>query len=440
MWSWLLNAVYLVALLAWSPLILWQRWIHAKQRGGWRDRLCGPELAKDATRVEKQDAPVLWLHAVSVGEVNLLATLVPALRERFPNFRFAISSTTDTGLALARERFPTETVFRFPLDFSWAMARVLRQLQPAAVVLAELEIWPNLLRLLHAAQTPVIVVNGRLSEKSFARYRWLRWLITPIFRNLSLVLVQTEDYRERFMAVGVSKKRCRVTGSIKFDSAQIDRANPATVARRTWAGIADADVVWLAGSTSAPEEEHVLQVFQRQRESCPRLRLILVPRHRERFEEVAQLCAATGLKVVRRSQADPTAAPSWDVLLVDTIGELSAWWGVAQIGFVGGSMGSRGGQSMIEPAGYGVAICFGPNTANFRDVVTLLLSATAAEVVKDTSELETFVRRCYVEEDYRNVLGQNAQAIAKSQTGATVRTIEAMAPYLSSSVRDLRGK
>lgn len=438
MLSWLFNAVYLGALLAWSPLILWQRWIQGKKRGGWGDRLWGPQLAADSSAVEQQDAPVLWLHAVSVGEVNLLATLVPALRERFPNFRFVISATTDTGLALARERFPTETVFRFPLDFSWAMARVLKQLRPAAVVLAELEIWPNLLRLLHTAQTPVIVVNGRLSEKSFARYRWLRWLMSPVFRNLSLVLVQTEAYRERFMALGVSKKRCRVTGSIKFDSARMDRDNPATAALRNWAGIKDADVVWLAGSTSAPEEEYVLQVFQRQRASCPRLRLILVPRHRERFEEVAQLCAATDLKFIRRSQTSSAAAPTWDVLLGDTIGELSAWWGVAQIGFVGGSMGSRGGQSMIEPAGYGVAMCFGPNTSNFRDVVTLLLSSAAAEVVKDIRELETFVQRCYADENYRAVLGQNAQAIAKSQTGATIRTIEAMAPYLSSSVRDLR--
>lgn len=437
MWSWLFNAVYFLALLVWSPLILWQRWVHGKKRGGWPDRLWGAQLPAEESN---PDAPLLWLHAVSVGEVTLLTTLVPALRERFPDFRFAISSTTDTGLALARERFPTAIVFRFPLDFSWAMKKVIRRLRPAAFVLTELEIWPNLLRLLQARQVPVLVVNGRLSEKSFARYRWLRWIMSPIFRQLSLVLVQTDDYRERFMALGVPKKRCRVTGSIKFDSARSDRDNPTTMGLRAWAGITDLDVVWLAGSTSAPEEEYVLQVFQRLRSACPRLKLVLVPRHRERFEEVAQLCLASGLNVVRRSQADSAVVPAWEILLVDTIGELSAWWGVAQIGFVGGSMGSRGGQSMIEPAGYGVAVCFGPNTANFRDVVALLLTSTASEVVKDSSELETFVRRCYADEDYRAVLGRNAQEITKSQTGATVRTIEAMAPYLSSSVRTLHSK
>lgn len=436
MTAWLFNAIYLLALAAWTPVVLWQRWVLGKQRGGWRERLWGERLDLQFATSGEPQRPVLWLHAVSVGEVNLLVTLVPALRERYPDYRFAISATTDTGLALAHERFPADTVFRFPLDFSWAMAKVLTQLRPSAVVLAELEIWPNLLRQLQQNQVPVIVVNGRLSEKSFARYRWVRRLMAPIFRSLSLVLVQTDEYRDRFMALGVPKKRCRVSGSIKFDSARIDRNNPATQTLRTWAGIAETDVVWLAGSTSAPEEEVVLQVFGRLSETCPQLRLVLVPRHRERFEEVAKLCEQTKLRMVRRSQATDESIERWDVLLADTIGELSAWWGVADIGFVGGSMGTRGGQSMIEPAGYGVAISFGPNTANFRDVVSLLRGADAAVVVRNAEEMQAFVERCCLDETYRNALGQRAQAIAKSQTGATARTIEALSPFLSTSLRN----
>jgi 3-deoxy-D-manno-octulosonic-acid transferase len=434
--AWLFNAIYILALAAWTPVVLWQHWVQGKPRGGWRERVWGERLDLPSATSGEPQRPVLWLHAVSVGEVNLLATLVPALRERYPNYRFAISATTDTGLALARERFPADMVLRFPLDFSWAMATVLQQLRPSAVVLAELEIWPNLLRQLQQKQVPVIVVNGRLSEKSFARYRWVRWVMAPIFRSLSLVLVQTEEYRERFIALGVPKKRCRVSGSIKFDSARIDRDNPATQTLRSWAGVSDSEVIWLAGSTSAPEEEIVLQVFQRLRAACPKLRLVLVPRHRERFEEVAKLCEQSPFKIVRRSQANDEPIERWDVLLADTIGELSAWWGVADIGFVGGSMGTRGGQSMIEPAGYGVAICFGPNTANFRDVVSLLRGADAAVVVRNAEEMQAFIERCCQDATYRSSLGHSAQAIAKSQTGATARTIEALAPFLSTSLRN----
>ncbi|MDP1562763.1 MAG: 3-deoxy-D-manno-octulosonic acid transferase [Pirellulaceae bacterium] len=433
MWAWLFNATYLSALAVWTPVALWQRWVQGKRRGGWNDRFWGPQLPVESLATDGKSAPTVWLHAVSVGEVNLLVALLPALKERYPGYRFAISTTTDTGLTLARQRFPSEIVFRFPLDFSWAIAKVLRQLKPAAVVLAELEIWPNMLSQLQRARVPVIVVNGRLSEKSFARYRWGKSLMVPIFRNLSLVLPQTEGYRERFVELGVPKKRCRVVGSIKFDAAQFDRQNPATQGLRTWAGISDQDLIWLAGSTSAPEEEIVLQVFQQLRAKCPRLRLVLVPRHRERFEEVAKLCSQTKLTFIRRSQVSHEATQHWEILLVDTIGELSAWWGVADLGFVGGSMGARGGQSMIEPSGYGVAISFGPNTANFRDVVSMLRDAEAAVVVRNVEEMQAFVQRCCMDENYRSTLGQRAQEIAKSQTGATTRTIEALAPYLPRS-------
>jgi len=437
MWAWLLNATYLLALLVWTPVVLWQRWVHGKSRGGWNERLFGPSLNVRTMVPNGQARAVVWLHAVSVGEVNLLATLVPALQERYPDYQFAISATTDAGLALARERFPRDCVFRFPLDFSWAMRSVLRQLRPTAVVLAELEIWPNLLRQLQRTQVPVIVVNGRLSEKSFARYRLVRWMMAPIFRSLSLVLAQTEEYRARFLALGVPKKRCRVAGSIKFDWAQLNRQNPLTESLRVWAGIAPPDVIWLAGSTSAPEEELVLQVFRGLHDEFPNLRLALVPRHRERFEEVARLCVESELRVCRRSQAASGSVEPWDVLLVDTIGELSAWWGVADIGFVGGSMGVRGGQSMIEPAGYGVAISFGPKTSNFRDVVSLLLADDAAVVVSNADDLRNFVRRCCQETAFRIEMGQRAQDIAKSQTGATARTIEFMAPLFSLSLREV---
>lgn len=417
--AWCYNVAYLLLLLLWGPVLLWQRLVSGKTRGGWAERLIGPKVAVGDGR------PTVWLHAVSVGEVNLLVTLVPALQKRFEGYRWVISATTDSGLALAEERFPTATVVRFPLDFSWAVARLIRQVQPALVVLTELEIWPNLLAALQRRGTPVVVVNGRLSEKSFGRYRWVRGWLQPVWRSLALVLVQTEAYRQRFVALGVSSERCEVVGSIKFDAASDRVRNADAVSElRQWARLAADDCVWLAGSTSAPEESIVLQVFAALRPSCSTLRLVLVPRHRERFAEVAELCRRTGLTVWQRSQGPLPADLQWDILVVDTIGELATWWGTAQVGFVGGSMGARGGQSMIEPAGWGVPLCFGQNTGNFRDVVSLLLAEQAAEVVRDAVELREFVARVYRERDWGRAMGQRAQAIATSQRGATERTAQ----------------
>lgn len=417
--AWCYNAAYLLLLLFWGPVLLWQRLVSGKTRGGWAERLLGPTVPGGDGR------PTVWLHAVSVGEVNLLVTLVPALQQRFEGHRWVISATTDSGLALAQERFPTATVVRFPLDFSWAMARLIRQVQPALVVLTELEIWPNLLAALQRRGTPVVVVNGRLSEKSFRRYGWVRRWLQPVWRSLALVLVQTEAYRQRFVALGVPSERCQVVGSIKFDAAGSRLRDGGEVeSLRGWAGLTDDDCVWLAGSTSAPEEAIALQVFQELRRECSALRLVLVPRHRERFAEVAELCRGSGRVVWQRSQGEPPAGLRWEILVVDTIGELATWWGTAQVGFVGGSMGARGGQSMIEPAGWGVPLCFGANTGNFRDVVSLLLAEQAAEVVRDASELRQFVGRVYRQRDWGRAMGQRAQAIALSQRGATERTVQ----------------
>ncbi len=419
--AWLFNLVYGVALLAWSPVLLWE-YCRGKRRSQWRQRLWGPDLV-----VPHSDAnstlPLVWLHAVSVGEVNLLVTLLPALRQKYSGYRFAISASTDTGLALARRRFPDDLVFRFPIDFSWAGRRIVRQLNPEILILTELEIWPNILMRLLKSQVPVVVVNGRLSDKSFRRYRYVPWLLRAVWQRLTLVLVQSDEYQKRFIALGVPAARCHVVGSIKFDAVIVDRANSRTTDLRNWAGLGQDELVWLAGSTSAPEEQIVLDAFGRLRGEFPHLRLIVVPRHQERFEEVAAMCRSKNWAFRRRSVPETTPGEPWEVLLVDTIGELADWWGTADIGFVGGSMGSRGGQSMIEPAGYGVAIAFGPNTSNFRDVVGLLLDEQAAVVVRNTDELTDFVAKNCRDETYRKSLGSSAQQVARAQTGATAKTL-----------------
>src|SRR5690606_21360804 len=245
-----------------------------------------------------------------------------------------------------------------------------RRVRPAVLVLVELELWPNLVAEARRVGSRVAVVNGRLSPRSFRGYRRLGPLFRWLSRQLDLVAVQDHQYAARFEAVGVARERIAVTGSVKFDGAKTDRRTARAVGLARLAGVAPDDLVLLAGSTQAPEEAMLVETYCVLQAEFPRLRLILVPRHPHRFDEVAALLDARGLAWQRRSELEGTSSDDPDrgsarILLVDTVGELADWWATAHIGFVGGSMGSRGGQNMIEPAAYGVATCFGPATHNF---------------------------------------------------------------------------
>ncbi|HEY1784619.1 MAG TPA: glycosyltransferase N-terminal domain-containing protein, partial [Pirellulales bacterium] len=300
--------------------------------------------------------------------------------------------------------------------------------------LAELELWPNLIGAARAQGAGVAVVNGRLSDRSFRGYRRIRWLLRPVLGQLNVVAAQNQEYADRFVALGVPAARVVVTGSVKFDGCQSDRQNPATRALARLAGITDQDVVFLAGSTQEPEEALALQTFRQLSPRFPRLRLVLVPRHAERFDAVAEMLSRSGLPWRRRTQLDvviPYGQPP-GVLLVDRIGELGAWWGLARIAFVGGSLGTRGGQNMIEPAAYGAAVSFGPRTRNFRDVVAALLSADAAEVVADGNALTAFARQCLEDPAYALELGRRARRVVLDNQGATTRTIDLLEAWAHS--------
>jgi 3-deoxy-D-manno-octulosonic-acid transferase len=367
------------------------------------------------------------LHAVSVGEVNLLAPLVEELARRRPQWECVVSTTTATGYALAKTRFPSLTVFYCPLDFTWAVRTAMRRVRPDLLVLAELELWPNLVAAAKATGAQVAVVNGRLGERSYRGYRLIRPLMRRLLAQVDLVAAQNDTFAARFRDLGSPQDRVHVTGSIKFDGAETDRQNPKTRRLRELAGISDHDVVLLAGSTQDPEERMALETFRRLVRDWPNLRLILVPRHPDRFDAVAAMLDAETRpgdfgwqrrSLLGRSPADPAAR----VLLVDSIGELGAWWGTADVAFVGGSMGDRGGQNMIEPAAYGAAVCFGPNTWNFRDIVALMLRAGAAEVVHDGDELTRFVRQMLEDPARAATLGRHAAQLVLSQQGTTART------------------
>lgn len=425
--AYLLDLIYVAFLLVAAPWLLYAAIRKGKYREGFAARLLG------RAPIRTGGEPCVWLHAVSVGEVNLLAPLLARLEQQHPDWVCVISTTTKTGFELAKKKYSPRTIFYCPLDFSWAVRSAIRRVRPSLLVLVELELWPNLIRAARQSHVRVAVINGRLSDHSLRGYRRVRPLASRMLQSLDLVAVQNAGYAARFCELGARPETVRITGSIKFDGAQTDRDNPKTRRLAELAGIQATDAVFLAGSTQEPEEELALQVFRELAAEYPALRLIMTPRHPERFAPVAALLDRSGLPWQRRSRLEADGIePRARVLLIDAIGELASWWGVARIGFVGGSMGTRGGQNMIEPAGYGVAVSFGPRTENFRDVVGLMCERDAAVVVADGPELTAFVRRCLAEPAYADALGQRARQLVLEQAGAADKTCELLHGLLGS--------
>ncbi len=416
----LLNLLYCLVALAASPWLVYQALAKGKYREGFAEKLFGLVPPRPG------DRPCFCLHAVSVGEVNLLEPLLAELDRRLPQWECVISTTTMTGYAQAKKKYAGRSVFYAPLDFSWAVSNALKRIRPDVLVLAELELWPNLIGEAKRREIEVAIVNGRLSDRSFRGYRRLGRFIRSLLEQVDLIAAQNDECAKRFRELGAVPQRVHTTGSMKFDGAETDRHNPATRRLARLAGIAAGDVVLLAGSTQEPEEALALQTYQQLREQHPRLRLILVPRHPDRFDEVARLLDNSGLPWQRRSALSDGPSPDSQsrILLVDAVGELRAWWGTAHIAFVGGSLGDRGGQNMLEPAAYGAAVCFGPNTWNFRQIVTLLLEAEAAVVIRSGSELTSFVRRTLEDAPFAAELGHRAQRLVERHLGATRRTVD----------------
>jgi 3-deoxy-D-manno-octulosonic-acid transferase len=267
------DAVYLLLLACLSPVLLFRAWTRKKYRTGWSAKLLG----KAPRRLG--DRPCVWFHAVSVGEVKLLRPVVEELSRRRPDVEIVISTTTDTGLAIARREYPDLLTFYAPLDFSWAVRNALRRIRPTVLALVELELWPNLIEQAARSGARVAVVNARLSERSFAGYRRLGRLLAPTLGLLDLVAAQGEEYARRFAALGVPPARVRVTGSVKYDGLEADRANAATRALRQALGISTSEIVFVAGSTMEGEEAAALAAYRGARVEHPGLRLVLVPRH-----------------------------------------------------------------------------------------------------------------------------------------------------------------
>lgn len=425
--GWLLNCAYAALLLAVAPMLVYRRIRFGKYRGGWIEKLTGRLGRLHPNR------QCIWFHAVSVGEVLQLQKVLDETAARFPSAELLITTTTDTGYDVAKSKYPQHTVTYFPLDFTWAVSRALKSIQPDLVVLVELELWPNFVLQCAKQAIPLALINGRIGEKSFRGYSRVRPLIRRVLECFDVLAVQNETYGQRLTSLGASAKRVVVTGNIKFDRVESDRHSPKTNELRRAFGIQADEQVLIAGSTQAPEEMYALDAWQLLRADFPKLRLILVPRHKERFEDVAELVHQRGVPLLRRSnlvEATANITSLQPVILLDTLGELSACWGLADIAFVGGSLTSRGGQNMLEPAGYGAAVLFGPNTWNFNDITEALLSRNAARVVRSADELLATIRMLLEQPETARELGQAARRFVAEQQGATVKTVDQIVPLV----------
>jgi 3-deoxy-D-manno-octulosonic-acid transferase len=423
------NIALLAALVASAPWWLWKMATTHKYREGMAERL-GKTPARLVTLAGKR--PIIWVHAVSVGEVLSVARLVKTLDAVLPDYFVVISTTTRTGQELARERFGRERVFYNPLDLPWAVPAYLNILKPRLLVLAETEFWPNLLSGCFRRNIPVAVVNARISDRSWPRYRTLRHLWRPFLSRLSSVLAQSETDAQRLSAIGCLPERITIGGNLKYDVRAAEEAD----ATRRLKALASGLRLVVAGSTLEGEETALLQAWPRLLQADPQLVLVLAPRHPERFGAVATLLENSGIPWIRRSDWNSKPESSLQpliagqIVLLDTIGELASVYSLAAVAFVGGSLIPWGGHNPLEPAQFGVPIVMGPYDANFRAIVQGLrthqallitskeyLASTLISVLQDPAEAAA--------------MGTRAREIFHHQAGATDRCIAALRALLA---------
>jgi 3-deoxy-D-manno-octulosonic-acid transferase len=394
------------------------------RRGGYREKF-GQRLGiydcQLRERLSKQRST--WLHAVSVGEVNIAMKLANALRALEPDLRCVLSTTTTTGFALARKNAPPWMEIMYtPLDYWPIMRRAFSVIRPARILLIEAEVWPNLAGEAHTRQLPLVLVNARLSPRSERRYRRFRFFVAPIFRLLDLVCVPEEEDIERWAALGVPPDRIHVTGSIKFDpDVQPETQGVATSLREAPPALSSDSLIIFGGSTHRGEEKILAGIFLRLRQQFPALRLFIAPRHVERLPEIRADLGILPLRIALASESLQGRDADADCILLDTTGELQRWYDIATVVFVGKSLTAHGGQNPVEPILAGKPVVFGSHMENFATLARRLVSNNGAIQVADTDSLEGAVADLLRDGDARKRLVQNACAALSDHQGATAR-------------------
>jgi 3-deoxy-D-manno-octulosonic-acid transferase len=427
------NVALLAALAASLPWWLWRMVTTHKYREGLRERLGRVPKKLGQVSGAAPERPLIWLHAVSVGEVLAVTRLVKTLDTELPGYSVAVSTTTRTGQALARERFGLNRVFYCPLDLPWAVRAYLNALKPRMLVLAETEFWPNLLDGCFRRQIPVVVVNARISDRSWPRYEMLRRLWRPILSRLSRVLAQSQTDADRLLALGCMPERVTVAGNLKFDVRAAVEAEATRTLREQGRGLRFV----IGGSTLEGEETALLDAWPQLLDADPQLAMVLAPRHPERFAVVASLLEKSGQAWVKRSDwntkpAEPLRPGT--IVLLDTIGELASVYSLASVAFVGGSLIPAGGHNPLEPSQFGVPIVMGPHYANFTAITDSLRDHDALRIAT-TDELAAVLIDLLHNRPAAEAMGARAREVFERQAGATDRCVEAIRELLEANDR-----
>jgi 3-deoxy-D-manno-octulosonic-acid transferase len=420
----LYTSALAAGLVGYLPVALWRQSargvpLHLRARMG----LDTPRVA----------GPTAWVHAVSVGEAIAATALVDGLRSMYPELPLVMTTVTDTGARIVNERFAAVATHRFfPVDLPGAARRVIEAIDPAFLICMETELWPNTLRAVAQRKVPVMIANGRLSDRSFRRYRLVRTFLSSVLRDVSVFAMQSQEDARRIIALGAVPERVFVTGNVKNDAL----ADPAG-AVELWGrllGLRAGQPVWIAGSTHRGEEEAVLDAHQAVRSEFPDLVLVLAPRHPERVREVLELIAGRGLSALRRSGIRRTSPVRIEgtppIIVLDTVGELAQLYAVADVVFMGGSLVPAGGHNMLEPAIRRKPVLTGPHTTNFREAVALLVECGGGIVVHDAAELAAELRRLLADPELRAKLGTLACEAVASRHGAVRATLDLVERFL----------
>ncbi len=431
---WLVDIVYHLAAVLLAPLAVYRALTTGKYRRDWGQRTGRmPDLPPHPRRV--------WIHAVSLGEVNAVRGLVTAWRTQTPEVEIVLSATTDTGIDRARQLFPDLTIIRYPLDISRFVVRALNHIKPTMIVLVELEVWYQFVTLASARSISIAIVNGRLSERSIRRFGWIRPIAKCMFESIAWVGAQDEDYAERFRRAGVPADRVVVTGSMKWDTTEVSDNLPGGDVLAAAMGLDRTRPLWVCGSTGPGEERVILKARSLLRSEHPKLQVVIVPRKPERFNEVDDIIRRANCTCVRRSESpDGTQRPYSEgrVMLGDTMGELRRFYALADVVFVGRTLAPMGGSDMMEVAGLAKPIVVGPHTENFADSVQQLITGRALRVVQTevdapdaATKLAQAIDELLKDPETARSLATNGREIVLRNRGAIQRTLESLTEVLN---------
>ncbi len=416
------NILITMAFIVYLPFILWRMAFKGRYRSNFRQRF---GLLTPAELLKLKGSPVIWIHAVSVGETVAISTVAAEIKRRFPECSLVFTNVTDTGHQVAQKVIPQADLFSFlPVDLPGPVRRFVRSVKPEILVLTESEFWPNLIRISKEEGARVILANGRISDSSLKKYPYLGPIWRQVLTNIDHFAMQSQQDVERMIALGADATKVTNSGNTKFDQLPSSVSLEKKQQLFEEFGLSSDDLVWVVGSTHPGEEEQILDSYNNLQEEFPNLVLILAPRHIERSEEVIKLFAVKGIETIRRTQIHNRNPKDDRVIILDTIGELATVYQIADLVFVGGSLVPWGGHNILEPAAVGKPTLFGPHMFNFVDITRLMVDAEAVIQVQSKEELSIRLKELLADPAKRLVLGERARETVQQHKGASTRIAE----------------